>query len=340
MKKKFLFLIVCVSLFLLSSCKKEQTKSVTTKVNALTSFNQVKSKKEIINYVTKITTKGSTSFVPVKDRIAVFDNDGTLWVEQPLPSQVYFAIDRIKELAKTGDFNWEKQFPFSAIIENDSAALKKIGKKEVIQIVGKAHATNTVEDLDSLVKKWLQTAKHPVLKQPYTNLVYQPMLEVIHYLKENKFKIFIVSGGSLEFMRVWAPEIYGIDKDRIIGSTFKTQPKIEEENIEITQTETFDFNDDHEGKVIAINKFIGQKPIMIFGNSDGDLEMMEYATTNNPYTTLMVYLNHTDKEREFYYTSKMLAGTLVKGMEVAKTKNWTIIDMKNDWKTVFPYPEK
>ncbi len=333
--KKILFIS---TIFIYLSCgneAKKDTATVVTEVEPLSSFNKGDAKTNIITFVEKITDSTHTDYVKPEDRIACFDNDGTLWVEQPLPSQLFFAFDRIKEIAAEHP-EWKDTMPFKAIIEGDSVAMKKFGKEDLLQLVGEAHAIQNVDQYDSIVQNWLDTAKHPVLKKPYTQLVYQPMLELLDYLRTKQFKIYIISGGSQEFMRVWASEVYGIPKENIIGSTFKREVVMEGDSLSIAQNAQFEFNDDHEGKVIAINKFIGKKPIMVVGNSDGDLEMMEYSDTDNPLPHFLLYVNHTDGDREFLYDEHVHLGALKKGMEVAKERGWTIIDMKKDWKTVFP----
>lgn len=304
----------------------------------LPSFNEGAAKKNIIDFVTSVCNQNSPDFVPVSDRIVVFDNDGTLWAEQPLPNQIYFTFERIKELAKSNPELSKKQ-PFKAVIENDLETMKKFHMKDVIEIVTKSNAeSNTsTQDFSKKVNDWFTTAQHPVLKIPYTNVVYQPMLEVLDYLRKNDFKIFIISGGSVEFMRPLTEKIYGVSTEFVIGSRMKTEVvrnNNQADSIYVSRLPEFDFNDDKEGKVHSIELFIGKKPIMIFGNSDGDLAMMEYASLQKR-KTLMVYVKHTDGEREFDYSKGVIAGALIKGEEVANKGDWTIIDMKKDWKTVF-----
>ncbi len=318
------------------SCGENETTSTSNVFNEpLASFNDGTAKENIMAFVSMVTDEGTEGYVEKENRIVVFDNDGTLWVEQPLPSQLYFAAAHLKQLASAGDYDWEAEMPYKAIVSDDQEAMKSFTKEDVIKIVGKAHASADVNTFGNLVNAWLDTATHPVLGRKYTDLVYKPMLELLEYLREHDFQIYIVSGGSMEFMRAWAPDVYGINKANIIGSTFKTKVDQNEDSIGLEQTEEFEFNDDHSGKVVSINKFIGQKPIMVVGNSDGDLEMMEYATTDVGYPTLMVYLNHTDAVREFEYNEKTLTGTLVQGKKVAEKNGWTIIDMKKDWTEVF-----
>ncbi|WP_338733545.1 HAD family hydrolase [Mangrovimonas cancribranchiae] len=338
MKKASTYVICLAITILLISCKNDTKKTaikVATK-NHLPSFNNVQSRDNIIAFVEKITDSTSDEYVAPKDRIACFDNDGTLWVEQPLPSQLFFAFDKIKAMAKNHP-EWKTEMPFKAVIEDDLEAMKTFHSTDIIKLVGTAHASQNIETLTQEFQDWVQTAQHPVLKKPYTALVYQPMLELLDYLRAHQFKIYIVSGGSQEFMRAWAPNVYGIPEENIIGTTFKTKVVGEGDSLSVAQTPEFEFYDDHEGKIISINKYIGKKPIMVVGNSDGDLEMMEYSTTNNPLPHFMLYIKHTDRQREFDYAKGVAAGALIKGDSIAKAKGWTIIDMKQDWNVVFPH---
>ncbi|MBD0830617.1 HAD family hydrolase [Aestuariibaculum sediminum] len=334
---KSVFLTVIVTVFALFqwSCKQEKDVSTSTEnvLEVLPSFNESTSKKNIIQFVETITDTASSDYVKPDDRIACFDNDGTLWVEQPLPSQIFFDLYRIKQLAVNHP-EWKNEMPFKAVIENDTEALKTLSHGDLLNIVGTAQATDDVDSFDTIVNNWITSTKHPVMDKPYTKLIYKPMLELLDYLRANEFKIYIVSGGSQEFMRAWTNYVYGIPKEHVIGSTFKRKAITKGDSLIVAQTSEFEFNDDHEGKAIAISRYIGKKPILIAGNSDGDLEMMQYCDTNNPLPHLLIYVNHTDGDREFLYDEHTAMGTLNKGMEVALRKGWTIIDMKNDWKTV------
>ncbi len=330
-------LITCSSIFILSvyimSCG-EGTDTY-TKEAPLPSFKDGQIKEDILQFVRAVSDENNEAYVDPENRIVVFDNDGTLWAEQPLPSQLYFAGDRLRQLASQGDYDWESQLPYSAVIARDSSQMMKFSKSDIIKIVGKAHATTDVDSFGLFVNQWMDTAIHPILGRKYSDCVYKPMLELLELLREYDFKIFIVSGGSMEFMRAWAPGIYDIEKANIIGTSFKTVTLQKGDSIRLSQTEDFEFNDDHEGKVIAINKFIGQKPILVVGNSDGDLEMMEYATTESLYATYILYVDHDDAEREFLYDEHVLSGALVKGKEVAASKGWSVLSMKNDWLEVW-----
>lgn len=336
-KKAFLLLLITASLNLQWSCKEQSKTTVEPEIvkTVLPSFNEGTSKADIITFVETISDSTSNNYVKPEDRIACFDNDGTLWVEQPLPSQIFFVFDRIKELAADHP-EWTNEMPFKAVIEDDMETIKTLHTEDLIKLIGVAQASTNVDNFDAVVNNWLKTSVHPVMKKPYTQLVYQPMLELLDYLRAHQFKIYIVSGGSQEFMRAWAYKAYGIPKEHTIGTTFKREVIKQGDSITVAQTTDFEFYDDHEGKVLAISKFIGKKPILIGGNSDGDLEMMQYCDTNNPLPHLLIYVNHTDGEREFLYDEHTPMGTLEKGMDVALRHGWTIIDMKTEWNTVYP----
>lgn len=299
----------------------------------LESFNEGKTKSQIIDFVANAVNPKSTGYIKPEDRIACFDNDGTLWCEQPLPAQAYFAFDRIKNLAKDHP-EWINQQPYKSVLEDDFKTLTSLPVSEIFKVIATAESAENVENYDAVVNEWMKTSKHPKYGIPFNKLVYQPMLEVLAYLRLNGFKIFIVSGGSTEFMRAWAPAVYNVPKEQIIGSTMKLDAKQSGDSIMIKRLPELEFNDDHIGKAISIEKFIGKKPIIVFGNSDGDLEMMEYAYFQSK-PKLMVYVKHTDGEREYFYDDKTAYGKLVKGEVIANKYNWTIIDMKRDWKTVF-----
>lgn len=311
----------------------QKHKSIHSFDNYLSSFYDGEAKQRILDFVKNAVDKNSKGYIKPEDRIACFDNDGTMWAEQPLPVQIYFNFDRIKAMAKDRP-EWKDQQPFKAVLDNDMATIGKMPVSEIFKILATAESIDNVEDFDAIVNQWLKTSNSPRFQKPYYTLVYQPMLEVLDLLKQNGFKIYIVSGGSTEFMRPWMPCIYGIPKEQIIGTTLKTETIPNGDRITIKRLPELEHNDDHFGKVISIEKYIGKKPAIVFGNSDGDLEMMEYAaTTDKP--NLMVYVNHTDAEREFLYDEHTAYGKLVKGLEVAQRNNWLIIDMKKDWKTVF-----
>ncbi|NOQ92366.1 MAG: haloacid dehalogenase-like hydrolase [Flavobacteriaceae bacterium] len=333
-----LFLIIFI---LLAGCKQEiQTTnekeiSVETAIkDPLPSWNDTSTKKEIIAYVSVVTDKNHPNFIPVKDRIATFDNDGNLWSEQPAYFQLFFAIDRVKAMAGNHP-EWKNKQPFKAVLENDMEALVKQGEHGLIQLVMATHAGNTTEEFESYVKEWIATAKHPTKNVAYDKLVYQPMLELLQYLRANNFKTYVVSGGGVDFMRAFVTEIYGIPKEQIIGSRIKTKFEYNDGNPKIIRLPELDFIDDKEGKPLNIQKIIGKKPIFSSGNSDGDLQMMQW-TASNKYKSFMLYVHHTDSIREWAYDRDSHIGKLDKGLDQAKKDGWTVIDMEKDWKVIYP----
>jgi hypothetical protein len=338
MKNIFYILFISISLF---SCKDkvDQNEEIITNideiVDPLPSWNEGDTKQAIISYVNDVTKEGSANFIPVGDRIATFDNDGNLWSEQPAYFQLFFAMDRIKALAPEHP-EWETTQPYQSVLENDMKTLMSFGEHGLIEIVMATHAGNTVSEFEQIVKDWLATAKHPRFNRPYTDLVYQPMLELLDYLRSNQFKTFIVSGGGIEFMRPWVEGIYGIPKDQVIGSSIKTKYDYNEGNPVIRRLPELNFIDDKEGKPEGINQFIGKKPVFTSGNSDGDLQMLRWGDSNT-YSSFQLYVHHTDSIREWAYDRKSSVGRLDKGLDEAIEKGWTVIDMKNDWKVVYPF---
>jgi haloacid dehalogenase-like hydrolase len=308
---------------------------ITAAVDPLPSWNQGATKDAILEFVKNVSDMNSPDFVPLKNRIAVFDNDGNLWSEQPAYFQLFFAIDQVKEMAPEHP-EWASTQPFQSILENDLQTFATFGEHGILEVVMATHAGNTAEEYEAIVAQWLASARHPRFDRPYTDLVYQPMLELLVYLQENDFKTFIVSGGGIDFMRVWVEEVYGIPRDQVVGSSIKTKFVMEDGTAEIRRLAELDFIDDKEGKPIGINRFIGRRPIFCSGNSDGDLQMMQYTDSGNG-KSFMLYLHHTDAEREWAYDRESLIGRLDKGLDEAAEKGWTVIDMKSDWKVVYPF---
>jgi len=329
--KNILYTILLISLL---SCNNNTPKE-TEVHNPLPSWNSGDTKESIISFVQDVSNPESENFVAIHDRIAVFDNDGNLWSEKPVYFQLYFAIDRVKLLAPQHP-EWNDEQPFKAALENDMAALMKYGEHGLLQIVMATHAGITTEEFESIVKEWLSTAKHARFNRPFTDLVYQPMLELILYLQDNDFKTFIVSGGGIEFMRPWVEDVYNIPRDQVVGSSIKTEFVYNNGNPVINRLPEIDFIDDKEGKPVGIHKFIGRKPIFCSGNSDGDLAMMQW-TASGEGKRLMLYLHHTDSIREWAYDKKSSVGRLDKGLVEAKKNGWTVIDMKNDWSLIYPF---
>lgn len=301
----------------------------------LSSWNNTSSKQEIIQYVQSVTNKYSPDFIPTQDRIAVFDNDGTLWAEKPAYFQLYFAMDRVKKLASQHP-EWKTTEPFKSVLANDIEGVMKSGEKGLLEIINATHSGMTHESFQKEVREWVKSAKHPTTNRIYTDLVYQPMMELIEYLEENEFEVYIVSGGGIDFMRSFIPEFYGIPKNRIIGSNSKVHYK----NGEIIKENELNFLDDKETKPVAIYYNIGKRPVAAFGNSDGDLAMMQYTEANKKYKTFQLYVHHTDASREWKYDRDSHVGRLDKGLDYGKKKNWTIVNMKNDWKTIYSFELK
>lgn len=332
MKKLILGLFTIIFLY---SCSETQVKMANEQTDPLPSWNEGSTKSAIIDYVNDVTNIEGKNFIPVSERIATFDNDGNLWSEQPAYFQLFFAIDRIKYLAPDHP-EWKTEQPFKAVLEDDMAELLKHGEHGLLKLVMASHAGNTTVEFEKVVKEWFSTAKHPRFNKPYNELIYQPMLELLDYLRSNDFKTFIVSGGGIEFMRPWVEDAYGIPPDQVVGSSIKTEFDYNNGNPVIRRLAEIDFIDDKAGKPIGIHKFIGQKPVFASGNSDGDLQMMQW-TESNKHKSFMLYLHHTDAEREWAYDRDSHIGRLDKGLDEAREKGWTVLDMKNDWNKIYPF---
>jgi phosphoglycolate phosphatase-like HAD superfamily hydrolase len=304
----------------------------------LPSWNEGRSKQAITSFVGKVTKDGGSEFVPEAQRIAVFDNDGTLWAEQPVYFELAFAMDEIKLLSRSHP-EWASKQPFKAVIEGDQEALAAAGKHGLLEIIAATHSgMSTVAFADS-VEAWLKTAKHPRFKRLYTDLVYQPMLELLAYLRANGFKTFIVSGGGVEFMRCFADKVYGIPPEQVLGSSGVVKFEFDKDGKPtLIKEPKIDFIDDGPGKPVGINRFIGRHPIFAFGNSDGDQQMLEW-TASGDGLNFMGLVHHTDAEREWAYDRDSKIGRLDKALDEATAKGWTVVDMKQDWKVVFP-PQK
>jgi phosphoserine phosphatase len=320
-------------LILLVGCSEKQAPSGLIEI--LPSWNEGPVKDSIINFVNDVTDKNSANYVVPADRIATFDNDGCLWSEKPLYFQLKFAIDRVIELAPEHP-EWKTTQPFKAVLENDMQALLASGKHGLLELVMATHAGMTTDEFALIVKEWISTAKHPRTERLYQEMIFQPMLEILEYLRVNGFKTYIVSGGGIEFLRVWAPEVYGIPPEQIIGSSIKTKFEFIDSKPVIKRMPEIDFIDDKEGKPVAINKFIGKRPIAAFGNSDGDLPMLQWVSSGSG-ARFALYVHHTDAEREWAYDRESHVGRLDKGLDEAREKGWTIVDMKRDWNVIYPF---
>ena len=305
--------------------------------DALPSWNDGQAKQAIISFVQKVTRKGGPDFVSPAERIAVFDNDGTLWPEQPCYFQGLFIVDRVHELASQHP-DWKDRQPFKAVLENDWKALVDTGEQGLIELGMATHANLTNDEFYQTVKQWLAIAKHPRFNRLYTDLAYQPMLELLGLLRANGFKTFIVSGGGVEFVRVWAEPVYGIPPEQIIGSRIKTKFELRDGKPVLLRLPEIDFIDDKAGKPVSIHEHIGRRPIAAFGNSDGDLQMLQWTTAGTgPRFGLVVH--HDDAQREYAYDRQSLVGKLDKALDEATLQGWTVVSMAKDWNRIFkPHP--
>lgn len=301
----------------------------------LASWNDGPAKDAIVEFVTAVTTPGASTFVSAGERIAVFDNDGTLWAEQPLPFQAMFTLDRIKAMAPQHP-EWKDREPFKSILAGDVKTALGGGEKAVAEMLAATHAGMTTDEFAAQVTEWFATARHPRFKRPYTDLVYQPMLELLAYLRDNGFKTYIVSGGGIEFMRPWTEKVYGIPPEQVIGSQGKLQFEMRDGTPVLVKLPQVDLVDNEAGKPVGIQKHVGRRPIAAFGNSDGDLQMLQW-TMAGPGPRLALIVHHTDAEREWAYNRDLPVGPLDKAWDEAKAKGWTVVDMQRDWKRVFAF---
>lgn len=307
----------------------------------LPSWNDGRAKQSIISFVEKVTKDGGPDFVEPEKRIATFDNDGTLWCEQPMYFQELFAFDRIKETAGQHP-EWKDKEPYKFVLDGDLKALAAQGEKSLLEIVSATHAGMTVEEFHKIVRQWMHTARHPRFHRPYDQCIYQPMLEVLTYLRANKFKTFIVSGGGVEFMRPWVEGAYGIPPEQVVGSSGVVKYEWNNGKPLLLKEPKVEFIDDGPGKPVGINRFIGRHPIFAFGNSDGDLEMLQWTTNgppSGPRPRIGLIVHHTDAEREYAYDRHSAVGRLDKALDAAPKEGWMVVSMKDDWKRIFP-PEK
>jgi hypothetical protein len=299
----------------------------------LPSWSDTAPKRAIVAFVEKVTKEGGPDFVPPPERIATFDNDGTLWCEQPMYFQMIFAFDRIKEMASQHP-EWKETAPFKYVLAGDLKKFGATGQKGLLEVIATTHAGMTVEDFHSLVRKWMRTARHPRFHRPYDQCTYQPMHELLLYLRTHKFKTFIVSGGGIEFMRPWVNRAYGIPPQQVVGSSGVVKYELKDGKPELLKEPKVNFIDDGPGKPVGINQYIGRRPIAAFGNSDGDYEMLEW-TTAGAGPRLGMIVHHTDAEREYAYDYPSHIGQLKRALEAAPKNGWVVIDMKSDWRTVF-----
>jgi phosphoglycolate phosphatase-like HAD superfamily hydrolase len=300
----------------------------------LPSWNETASKRAIIRFVEKVTKEESPDFVPVVERIATFDNDGTLWSEQPMYFQFFFVVDRVKALAPQHP-EWNTKEPYASVLKGDMKGALAFGEKGLMEMMAATHSGMTTEEFERTVTDWIATAKHPKSGKPFTAMVYQPMLELLDYLRASDFKTYIVSGGGIEFMRPWTEKTYGIPPEQVVGTSGGLKYELRDGKPVIVKTPELFFMDDKEGKPVAIQRHIGRRPIAAFGNSDGDLQMLQW-TCSGSGPRFCLYVHHTDAEREWAYDRESHIGKLDKGLKEAAAKSWTVVDMKNDWKRIYP----
>jgi phosphoglycolate phosphatase-like HAD superfamily hydrolase len=330
-RRSFLGALLFLSLVGCGSASAQQ------RTDPLPSWNDGAAKQAIVGFVDRVTQEGGSEFVPAEQRIATFDNDGTLWAEQPIYFQIAFAMDRVKALAAQHP-EWRETQPFKAVIEGDLKTLAAIGEKGFLQIMAATHTGITTDEFSGIVADWLATARHPRFHRPYTELAYQPMLELLAYLRERGFKTFIVSGGGVEFMRVFAERVYGIPPEQVVGSSGVVKFELEPDGKPVLLKEAeIEFVDDGPGKPVGINRFIGRRPIMAFGNSDGDLQMLQWTTAGDgPRFGLIVH--HDDAVREWAYDRDSHIGRLDQALDLAPSWGWVVVSMKGDWRTIFANP--
>ena len=307
----------------------------TLQANPLPSWNDGPSKQQILKFVSDVTMPGSSAFVPDEDRIAVFDNDGTLWCEQPLYFQFAFMLDQLKAAAPKHP-EWKDNAAFKALVTKDEKALAAMGMKPVLQLLAVANTGMTVAQYEQSIRDWLKTAKHPRFERPYTDLVYKPMQELLAYLRSNGFKTFIVSGGGIEFMRVWTRESYGIPPEQVVGSVVEVKYGLVDGKPALIRLPKIAFVDDGPGKPVGIYRAIGRRPIFAFGNSDGDWQMLQWTAAGDG-PRFMGLVHHTDAVREYAYDRVSKIGKLDKAWDDAVAKGWTVVDMKSEWNKMFAF---
>lgn len=336
MKNKSFTVLVGAVLGLLASVGLSSQASAQN--DPLPSWNDTPARRAIVDFVSRVTKAGGPNFVAPAERVATFDNDGTLWVEQPMYVQMAFALDRAKAMAPLHP-EWKDKQPFKAALEGDMKTLAEAGERGLLELVTATHAGMTTGEFSKIVTDWLGTARDPRFKRPYTELVYQPMLELLAYLRANGFKTFIVSGGGVEFMRPWAEGVYGIPPEQVIGSSIKTKFVMRDGRPMLFRLPEVNFIDDKTGKPVGINEAIGRRPIAAFGNSDGDLEMLQWTTMSGG-VRLGAIVHHTDADREYAYDRQSHFGRLDVALDAAALNRWTVVDMKNDWKVIFPFEKR
>jgi phosphoglycolate phosphatase-like HAD superfamily hydrolase len=333
---------VLSALFVLSCASSQQPGAQEPKTNPeaeafvdpLPSWNDTATKAQILDFVRAVSDPDDPAFVEPTKRVATFDNDGTLWVEQPVYAEMAFALHRVRDLARVHP-EWATKEPFKAVIEGDREALVAAGSRGLAEIVLASHTGMSATLFDTIATEWVRDARHPKFEKPYTELAYQPQLELLRYLEANGFKTFIVSGGSVEFMRTYTEQVYSIPPERVVGSSIETRYEVQGGKPSLLRLPQIDFVDDKVGKPVGIHKHVGLRPILAFGNSDGDLEMLQWTTVGSGGVRLGLVLHHDDAEREYAYDRESKVGTLDKALDLAGQSGWVVVSMKNDWNTVF-----
>ena len=334
--------LVLSALFVLSCASSQQPGAQEPKTNPeaeafvdpLPSWNDTATKAQILDFVRAVSDPDDPAFVEPTKRVATFDNDGTLWVEQPVYAEMAFALHRVRDLARVHP-EWATKEPFKAVIEGDREALVAAGSRGLAEIVLASHTGMSATLFDTIATEWVRDARHPKFEKPYTELAYQPQLELLRYLEANGFKTFIVSGGSVEFMRTYTEQVYSIPPERVVGSSIETRYEVQGGKPSLLRLPQIDFVDDKVGKPVGIHKHVGLRPILAFGNSDGDLEMLQWTTVGSGGVRLGLVLHHDDAEREYAYDRESKVGTLDKALDLAGQSGWVVVSMKNDWNTVF-----
>jgi hypothetical protein len=334
MKTEKIIAVVLSSIALLACGPSGTEDQPAAPTDPLPSWYEGQAKQAILDFVDRVADPASPDFVPEPERIATFDNDGTLWAEQPLYFQLFFAIDRVKALAPEHP-EWADRQPFKAVLEDDMESLAATGEHGLLELVMATHAGMTTDEFAATAMEWLATARHPTTGRPFTEMVYQPMLEVLDYLRANGFGTYIASAGGIEFMRPWAEDIYGIPPEQVIGSSIRTAYELRDGEPALVRLPELDFIGDKAEKPVGINSHIGRRPIAAFGNSDGDFQMLEW-TTSGEGARLGVLIHHTDAEREWAYDRESAIGRLNRGLDEAATRGWTVVSMKDDWRNIFP----
>ncbi len=348
MKYLILFFFLCGVLTIWISCNSgangrsvEADSTIVENISvrgALPSWNEGETKKAIVEFIKNATTKGSPGFIRREDRIAVFDNDGTLWTEQPMYFQLFFVMDRVKALAPQHP-EWKSKEPYKSILAGDIKKALASGEKEIAEMMMVTHAGTTDQEFNRIVSDWMNTSQHPVTHKKYTEMVFQPMLELIQYLRAAGFQVFIVSGGGVDFMRPWTEAVYGIPPHQVIGSSLKVKYEVRNDTPRIIRLPEVNFIDDKAGKPAGIHQYIGKRPVFTAGNSDGDYEMLQWTSTGTG-PRMGIIVHHTDSSREWAYDRGSPIGKLEKGLDDASKYKWTLVDMKRDWKFIYPYDRK